>query len=99
MKVAHACRLEDGVEERNVLKRNLAAYVHPVWQTAGSGGGQVRGRQRNGCMNAYVLYACSVIVWQAKLAQPQLLNCCCSVKPVLDKKLNQCMADVLTAGH
>lgn len=31
--------LEDGVEERNVLERNLAAYIHPI-NTAGSGGGQ-----------------------------------------------------------
>ena len=29
----------DGVEERNVLERNLAAYVHPIFP-AGSGGGQ-----------------------------------------------------------
>ncbi|KAF6266444.1 hypothetical protein COO60DRAFT_1669869 [Scenedesmus sp. NREL 46B-D3] len=36
----HCYYLEDGVEERNVLERNLAAYVHPI-QTAGSGGGQV----------------------------------------------------------
>lgn len=35
----HCYYLEDGVEERNVLDRNLAAYVHPI-QTAGSGGGQ-----------------------------------------------------------
>jgi hypothetical protein len=35
----HCYYLEDGVEERNVLERNLAAYVHPI-HTAGSGGGQ-----------------------------------------------------------
>jgi hypothetical protein len=35
----HCYYLEDGVEERNVIDRNLAAYVHPI-QTAGSGGGQ-----------------------------------------------------------
>lgn len=35
----HCYYLEDGVEERNIIDRNLAAYVHPI-QTAGSGGGQ-----------------------------------------------------------
>ncbi|WIA35607.1 hypothetical protein OEZ86_004028 [Tetradesmus obliquus] len=35
----HCYYLEDGVEERCVLERNLAAFVHPI-QTAGSGGGQ-----------------------------------------------------------
>lgn len=35
----HCYYLEDGVEERNVLERNLAAYIHPI-HTAGSGGGQ-----------------------------------------------------------
>jgi hypothetical protein len=35
----HCFYLEDGVEERNVMERNLAAFVHPI-QTAGSGGGQ-----------------------------------------------------------
>jgi hypothetical protein len=35
----HCYYLEDGVEERNVLERNLAAYVHPI-HTAGNGGGQ-----------------------------------------------------------
>ena len=29
----------DGVEERNVIQRNLAAFVHPI-NVAGSGGGQ-----------------------------------------------------------
>lgn len=33
------CLQEDGVEERNVFERNLAAYVHPI-QTAGTSGGQ-----------------------------------------------------------
>ncbi len=35
----HCFYLEDGVEERNVLESNLAAYVHPI-QTAGTQGGQ-----------------------------------------------------------
>lgn len=35
----HCYYLEDGIEENNVLERNLAAHVHPI-QTAGSGGGQ-----------------------------------------------------------
>ena len=34
----------DGVEERNVLERNLAAYVHPIFP-AGSGGGQQAGQE------------------------------------------------------
>ncbi len=36
----HCYYLEDGVEERNVLERNLAAYVHPI-HTAGGWGQQV----------------------------------------------------------
>lgn len=35
----HCYYLEDGVEERNVIERNLAAYIHPI-SMAGSGGGQ-----------------------------------------------------------
>jgi hypothetical protein len=35
----HCYYLEDGVEERNVLEANLAAYVVPI-NTTGSGGGQ-----------------------------------------------------------
>jgi len=35
----HAFYLEDGVEERNVIERNLAAYIHPI-KVAGSSGGQ-----------------------------------------------------------
>lgn len=35
----HCYYLEDGVEERNVFERNLAAFVHPI-NVAGSGGGQ-----------------------------------------------------------
>ncbi len=31
----HCYYLEDGVEERNVFERNLAAYVHPI-HTAGN---------------------------------------------------------------
>lgn len=35
----HCYYFENGVEERNVVDGNLAAFVHPI-QTAGSGGGQ-----------------------------------------------------------
>jgi hypothetical protein len=46
----HCYYLEDGVEERNLLEANLAAYVVPI-NTAGSGGGQQVGN-RCQCLGA-----------------------------------------------
>jgi hypothetical protein len=48
----HCYYLEDGVEERNIIDRNLAAYVHPI-QTAGSGGGQQVWAAYIECMTVY----------------------------------------------
>jgi len=39
--VGHCYYLEDGVEERNVLERNLAAYIHSIHMAGTTGGRSV----------------------------------------------------------
>lgn len=64
----HCYYMENGVEERNVIDRNLAAYVHPI-ETAGSSGGQrvsastlqPMSNNSNGSGAAFRLTSCTMI--------------------------------------